>query len=74
MTTDSCINGAGLEAVLNYGAVSNNWTQLWDTHPQWEYGYIIGPIAAYLLYCLLTEKPEQWRHDLLDTKLPPGMH
>lgn len=57
-------------AVLNYGAVSNNWTQLWDTHPQWEYGYIIGPIAAYLLYCLLTEKTEQWRHDLLDTKLP----
>jgi exosortase len=42
--------------ILNYGPDSRRWAVRWDDDPNWSYGYFIGPIAAYLFYCLLTEK------------------
>jgi exosortase len=43
-------------AILNFGPNSVSWAGRWDKDPNWGYGYFIGPLAAYLFYCLLTEK------------------
>jgi len=42
--------------ILGYGTESGSWVSLWDTHSQWGYGYLIGPVAAMLFYFLLLER------------------
>lgn len=43
-------------AILNFGPDYGRWAGRWDNDPNWGYGYFIGPLAAYLFWCLLTEK------------------
>ncbi len=50
--------------ILNFGPDSGRWASRWDKDPNWGYCYFIGPIAAYLFYCLLTEKQGQHGQNL----------